>query len=102
MDVITYPVQVTDDDCYLVTVSDDVYNVDVAEPEEIQIDVDVVINQQVESDYDGAYTVIPKAYDETILPTEGKTLAADVTVTVVPYYETTNTSGKTVYIASEV
>lgn len=52
--------------------------------------------------YTGEYVVIPKAFNETILPTNGKMMNSDVTVRKVPYYETSNTSGKTVYIASEV
>ena len=52
--------------------------------------------------YDGAYEVVPKAYEEQTLPTEGKLMADDVTVFRVPYFETSNVSGETVYIASEV
>lgn len=53
--------------------------------------------------YTGDYTVIPKADEQTILATSGKLMAGDVTVTEVPYYETSNLSGgNTVYIAEEV
>ena len=52
--------------------------------------------------YDGEYTVIPKANAPTVLETAGKTLNKDVTVTKIPYYETSNPTGDTVYIASEV
>lgn len=52
--------------------------------------------------YTGDYTVIPKANEPTVLDTAGKTLAQDVTVTKIPYYETSNPTGDTVYIASEV
>ena len=44
--------------------------------------------------YEGEYTVIPKANAPTVLAT--------VTVTKIPYYETSNPTGDTVYIASEV
>ena len=50
----------------------------------------------------GEYTVIPKANAPTVLETAGKTLNKDVTVTKIPYYETSNPTGDTVYIASEV
>ena len=52
--------------------------------------------------YEGEYTVIPKANAPTVLETAGKTLNKDVTVTKIPYYETSNPTGDTVYIASEV
>lgn len=53
-------------------------------------------------DYDGPYEVTPKAYEEQILYTANKTMAQNVTIHEVPYYETPNTDGNTVYIASEV
>lgn len=52
--------------------------------------------------YSGPYEVTPKAYDEQILETAHKYLTQNVTVYEVPYYETSNLSGETVYIASEV
>lgn len=52
--------------------------------------------------YDGDYTIIPKAYSDVVLDTNGKTMFDDVTVKQVPYYETSNEFGETVYIASEV
>lgn len=52
--------------------------------------------------YAGEYVVIPLAEEAVILPTTNKILYDDVTVTKVPYFETSNTSGTTVYIASEV
>ena len=52
--------------------------------------------------YEGSYEVIPKAYDEQILPTKDKYLTDDVSVKRVPYYQTSNEYGDTVYIALEV
>ena len=52
--------------------------------------------------YDGAYEVVPKAYEEQTLLTEGKIMANDVTVFKVPYYETSNIfDGLTVFIAED-
>lgn len=51
------------------------------------------------SDYEGLYEVTPMAYTEQVLLTENKRMKHDVTVHMVPYYETTNTHGTTVYIA---
>lgn len=52
--------------------------------------------------YTGAYGVTPKAYEEQILETAHKYLTQNVTVHEVPIYVTSNPSGETVYIASEV
>ena len=53
--------------------------------------------------YYGDYTVIPKAFSDQQLQTQGKTMTGDVTVKEVPYYETSNDDGgETVYIASGV
>lgn len=49
--------------------------------------------------YDGTYEVTPLAHDAVVLPTRHKQMRDNVTVFKVPYYETTNVSGTTVYIA---
>lgn len=52
--------------------------------------------------YDGDYTVTPSAESAVVLPTKNKMLKEDITVQKIPYYETANPTGETVYIASEV
>lgn len=52
--------------------------------------------------YQGDYTVTPKAHSATVLETQGKLMTDDVTVIQIPYFETSNTYGKTAYIANEV
>lgn len=52
--------------------------------------------------YDGEYTIVPKANREQILPTNGKRMTDDVSVTKIPYYQASNVSGDTVYIGMEV
>lgn len=52
--------------------------------------------------YGGEYVVIPKANENQVLLTQNKILSENVTVTKVPYFETSNIYGDTVYIASEV
>lgn len=52
--------------------------------------------------YDGTYDVIPKAHELQTLDTNGKTMEDDVRVHEIPYFETSNTSGITVYIANEL
>lgn len=50
--------------------------------------------------YAGPYEVIPKAWEDQILPTTGKNMLGDVTVYEVPYAEVSNPEGTTVVIAS--
>lgn len=53
--------------------------------------------------YDGDYIVTPKAYDQTVLETDGLYMRDNVVVLEVPYFETSNIqNGYTVYIGSEV
>lgn len=52
--------------------------------------------------YTGEYVVTPSASEQIVLNTSGKRMADDVTVREVPYYEVSNESGKTVYIADTI
>ena len=45
------------------------------------------------STYDGAYSVTPQTWEETVLPTKKKVLIDDVTVRKIPQYEVSNDSG---------
>lgn len=51
--------------------------------------------------YSGDYEVSPDANTSVSLNTSGKLMDSDVKVLKIPYWETSNVSGKTVYIASE-
>ena len=51
--------------------------------------------------YRGPYIVTPTKYEQ-LLETQNKVMKADVKVKAIPYYETSNQSGTTVYIANEV
>lgn len=58
-----------------------------------------------ESDYApyvGAYTVTPRVDSATVLETKDRVMSDNVTVLEIPYFETSNTSGYTVYIGNEV
>lgn len=84
------------------SVIDEVYDLSVEEETPIDMDLSTAI-QIVNTDvYEGEYVVVPKAHESTILETRDKTMTDDVTVTKVPYYETSNLTGETVYIAAEV
>ena len=63
---------------------------------------DLVISSGTGAVYDGSYSVTPKAYEQTVLPTAHKTLTQDVVVLEVPFYQVSNGSGDTAYIANEV
>ena len=43
--------------------------------------------------YEGEYNIRPQPYIDTVLPTANKSMADDVTVQKIPYYETTNLAG---------
>ena len=51
--------------------------------------------------YTGEYVVTPIPFNDQVLETKEKLMADDVTVLAIPYYETSNTSGITVYIGGE-
>lgn len=52
--------------------------------------------------YTGEYVVTPKAFEEQTLLTEHKLMADNVTVLEIPYYETSNEKGTTVYIGGTI
>ena len=71
------------------------------EDEEFVLDFGEVF--EIDHDFDpylGPYQVIPKAWEEQVLPTNGKNMTDDVTVFEVPYDEVSNPNGTTVVIAS--
>lgn len=57
---------------------------------------------EIVDEYTGKYMVVPLADEEQILETKNKKMTDNVTVKKVPYFETSNEDGTTVYIASEV
>lgn len=61
-----------------------------------------VVKEYVNADpYEGSYVVIPEV-NAQVLPTLNKRMTDDLTVTGIPYYEVSNTSGITVYIADNL
>lgn len=61
-----------------------------------------VVKEYVNADpYEGSYVVIPEV-NAQVLPTLNKRMTDDLTVTGIPYYEVSNTSGITVYIAENL
>lgn len=53
--------------------------------------------------YDGEYSILPLAFQETILKTKDKKMTDNIVVKEIPYYETSNPSGgNTVYIAGKI
>lgn len=74
----------------------------VSQPEvKMKIDPAKIVYQGGKA-YEGDYEVTPEAYAAVVLPTKDRLLSQDVTVKKIPYYEVSNETGTTVYIASEV
>jgi len=48
--------------------------------------------------YAGPYEATPNPHEDVVLETAGKRMTDDVTVRKIPYWETSNTKGLTVYI----
>lgn len=67
----------------------------------VDMDVSTSIAPTTTPAYTGDYIVIPAVHDQ-ILPTNGLRMTDDVTVTEIPYYETSNESGITVFIANNL
>lgn len=51
--------------------------------------------------YDDAYEITPKTYTQK-LETKSKLMKDDITVLEIPYFETSNEDGTTVYIANTI
>lgn len=85
--------EVSDDGYELLVGTDEVYDAELGT---------AVVVQKINGDvYEGPYTVEPKV-QEQVLETKDKTMTDNVTVLQVPYWQTGNEFGDTVYIASEV
>ena len=52
--------------------------------------------------YMGEYEITPKPYVSQTLNTANKMMLDDILVFQIPYFETSNTNGTTVYIGNEV
>lgn len=55
---------------------------------------------QTHEKYNGSYNVMPSPVEDITLDTNNKIMERDVTVFKIPYYQTSNTDGVTVYIAN--
>ena len=53
------------------------------------------------SKYTGPTVITPLPFQNTVLETRGKVVYRNINVLEIPYYETSNVSGKTVYIGGE-
>ena len=52
--------------------------------------------------YDGEYVITPSPHEDISLDTKNKLLDGDITIEIIPYYETSNLSGGyTVYIGGD-
>ena len=84
-----------------VSSNENVYNIGLDESNSYNVTLDESIVINVITDvpkYEGDYIVTPRAHEEVVLDTDNKLMTDDVTVLEIPYYETSNLSGTTVYI----
>lgn len=51
--------------------------------------------------YDGETVIVPSSFSDKELETRGKMVKTDIVVKQIPYYETANETGKTIYIGNE-
>lgn len=60
----------------------------------------LIAHSQDATPYTGSYEIVPHVYAQT-LPTKSTYMLKDMLIKAIPYYETSNLSGKTVYIGEE-
>lgn len=60
----------------------------------------LVIERHALPYYQGEYVVTPNAYEQT-LETNGKSMAGDVTVNPIPYFDVANVYGRTIVIGGD-
>ena len=60
------------------------------------------VSHSCENEYQGSYEVVSDPWYDTVMETSGKTMREDVIVKKIPYWETSNESGLTVYIGGEI
>ena len=65
-----------------------------------KVGIPEIVEPQVDI-YDGPTTVVPSSYFDQELYTKDKLVKSDITVKKIPFYETTNDTGKTIYIGNE-
>lgn len=51
--------------------------------------------------YEGSYTVVSKPFKDEVIETKNHSMTSNITVLKIPYYETGNETGYTVYIGGE-
>lgn len=62
--------------------------------------IPLIIDSKEKETYEGDYIITPKVVNQS-LETKNKLMKNDVTVLAIPYFETSNLTGKTVYIGGE-
>lgn len=61
----------------------------------------IEVSRETHDTYDGPYEVTPSTLQEQTLETRDKILEEDVLVKKIPYWETSNEHGLTVYIGND-
>lgn len=79
----------------------DYFNVDFKSNKQFNMNFGAIFEVPVEvtSDiYEGITSVTPKPYEKTILQTKDKKVLENITVEKIPYFETSNNTGTTIFI----
>ena len=92
----TATVELLIDEAYLV--------VEVSSIDELEVvtETEIVEVKNYADEYRGAHHVIPRAYEAQVLETKDKKMMDNITVAEIPYFETSNSFGNTIYIGNEV
>ena len=62
----------------------------------------ITIPPEIPTDtYEGEYTIVSKPFETNEIQTQGLKMRKNIVVSEIPYYETSNVSGYTVYIGGE-
>lgn len=70
--------------------------------ENILMEANITIPPEIPTDiYEGEYTIVSKPFETNSLLTQGLKMRQNIVVLEIPYYETSNISGYTVYIGGE-
>lgn len=75
----------------------------VKDPVKLKVKPVIHINRTQGEPYTGATTVMPNAFEDTVLETKNKIVSENIKVTKIPYFEVGSTieGGNVVYIAGE-
>jgi len=75
------------------------FNAVFSESEDLNAEFEATVVASDKPPYEGVYEITPSAHSAQLLKTAGCVMKNNVTVKIIPFFQTTNISGETVYIA---